>query len=97
MWGRGCRLKVNVHVERLEGGGGLIICTLWMTPIITGFLNFIFDIFQAGHVFIAELTGKFVPFVCWKAKLPKKKPLSTIFDLFFKTEIYKINFKVYIV
>ena len=37
------------------------------------------------------------PFVCWKAKLPKKKPLSTIFELFFKTEIYnnKINFKVW--
>ena len=37
------------------------------------------------------------PLFCWKAKLPKKKPLSTIFELFFKTEIYnnKINFKVW--
>ena len=37
--------------------------------------------------FIAELRRKLVLFVCWKAKLPKKKLLSTRFNLFLKTEI----------
>ena len=56
-----------------RGEEGLIICTLWMTPIITGFLNFISDVFQAGHVFIAELRGKFVPFCLLESKITKEK------------------------
>ena len=44
--------------------------------------------FKQVMLFIAELRGKYVIFVCWKANLPKKKPLSTIFELSFKTEIY---------
>ena len=50
--GRGCRLIANVHVQGVQGRGGLSVRTLWMTPTITGFLNFIFDAFQAGHIFL---------------------------------------------
>ena len=78
-WRRGCRLKVNVHVQRVQRGGGgrgrggLSICTLWMTPITTGFLNFIFDYFKQIMFFIAELRGKCVPFILLESKITKEK------------------------
>ena len=82
-WGRGCWLKVNVYVQRVQGGGGSEHMYFidhphhhsHHHPFSTSYLMY----FKQVMFFIAELRGKFVSFVCWKAKLPKKKPLSTIF------------------
>ena len=72
-WRRGCRLKVNVHVQRVQRGRGLSICTLWMIPIITDFLNFIFDVFQAGNVFYCRAERKICALCLLESKNIKEK------------------------
>ena len=72
-WERDCRLKVNVHVQRVQRGRGLSICTLWMIPIITDFLNFIFDVFQAGNVFYCRAERKICALCLLESKNIKEK------------------------
>ena len=71
-----------MHVQGVQGGRSSE-CTYFMDDfIITGLLNFIFDVFQACHIFYCRAKRKILPFVLWKAKLPKNLPDALAFCLY---------------
>ena len=80
--GRGCRPKVNICMYRgYKGEGGLSVHILWMTSIISGFLNFIIDVFQACHIFYCRAKRKIFALCSLESKI-------TIYNIYIYIYIY---------
>ena len=69
----GVKAKSEYAYTGGTGGGGLSVCTLRMTPTITGFLNFIFDVFQAGHILYCRAKRKICALCFLESKIIKEK------------------------
>ena len=64
---------MNMQLQGVQGEGGLSMHTLWMTYIITGFLNFIFDVSEAVHVFHCRAKKKIGALCLLESKVTKEK------------------------
>ena len=52
-------------------------------------LNLIFEVLQPGYIFYCRAKGKIC--ACYSLESKMTKPLSTIFELFCKTEMYNAD------